>query len=141
MISGSSRQQQNGPTIEVPVVVYPLRGWLNPYWIYLVPLIIIAIMAMLLSIGAFVSDLCVIKDWDVFWTNTPGTYETAWILALIVYPLCAILSGVLAGVYILNVFNFLDSKFTPFALDVGKFLFYLHFNYNFDFNYIASMNS
>lgn len=124
MLNGSTGQQQSqNPSggIEVPVVVYPLRGWLNPYWPYLVPLIFIATMAMLLSIGSFVADLCVIKDWDLFWTNTPGTYETAWILALIVYPLTATLSGVLAAIYTLNVFNFLDSKFTQFALDVNFF--------------------
>lgn len=117
----AEQQQQysrQDSAIIVPVVTFPLRGRFNPYWLFLVPLILLALAAFLLSLGALIAS-CLIPNNQALWDQlAQPEYKAARIIAIILYSISIAVSLFLMFMYIASLFNVLDSKFTPLFLDV-----------------------
>lgn len=104
--------------VEVPVVVFPIRGRFNPYFIWLIPLILFCITASLCALGALIASCLIPYDYDLFWNLAPPNYQAAVVLAVIVFSIEIGLCAAIAALYGAILFNFLDNKFFPFILDV-----------------------
>lgn len=100
-----------------------LGGWFNPFYPLIIPCIICNVMSMLLCIGANIAIYCVPYNSELFWSLAPPNYRTAVVISYVVFPITASLSGVAAGIYTANVFNFIGSVYVGFGLDV-RFVFF-----------------
>lgn len=104
--------------IEVPVVAFPLRGRINPYFWWLIPLFGLALAAALLSLGSLIA-VCLAAVGKEGWDAEPGIYQAGTIVAIIIYSLTLALCIVICTSYGFTFFNLLDTKFTQIIVDVS----------------------
>lgn len=113
---------QGGPTIEVPVVAYPLRGRINPYFWFLAPMFGLSLAAFLLSLGSLLA-VCLAPVGSAGFNAAPGIYQAAIVVAIVIYSLTLALCALMWGFYILIFFNIFDTAYAQVLMDVSFFLF------------------
>lgn len=112
---------QGGPTIEVPVVAYPLRGRINPYFWFLGPMFGLSLAAFLLSLGSLLA-ICLAPVGSTGFNAAPGIYQATIIVAIIIYSLTLGLCALMWGFYILIFFNIFDTAYAQVLMDVSFYI-------------------
>lgn len=107
------------PPATAQVVSIPLRGRCNPYWYYLLPLIILLIAACLLTLGALITTQYIPYKWTAFEDSAPQSYKAARIFGLIAYSIVFIITFFMSVFYWAAMYNCKDSQCAQITLDVN----------------------
>lgn len=100
---------------EVPVIAYPLRGRINPYFWYLVPLIGLTIAAFLLSVGTLLAIILA----PITFNGVPGIDQAAIVVAIVVMSIVVGICAFMFLFYIGTLFNFFDTQYVQVFIDVS----------------------
>ncbi|RNA23921.1 hypothetical protein BpHYR1_050123 [Brachionus plicatilis] len=111
--------------VEVPIAAFPLRGRFNPYFKYLLPLIILRFLILLALLGALISAVIIPRVLANFNNEASQETQDTRVAAIVIFSIAIAVTITLLLLEILNLCNVADSKFVSILISLLDLFFAL----------------